>query len=87
MNGDLGESITYFQGLTLTSYDAVNNGVMTVFENSDCIGTNKLFHRDNEKDKDLWMNKKDLQGKITFGSVMLPPGYELVTYEDSQFVV
>lgn len=59
---------------------------MTVFVNSNCTGLNKVFYRDNEKDKDLLMNKNDLQG-ITFGSVMIPPGYEVVTYEDGEFVV
>ena len=82
MNGDLGGINHWIRALTLKSYDAVNNGVLTVFENSNCIGKNKLFHRDTENDKDLFMNKNDLEGKITFGSVMLPPGYELVTYED-----
>ena len=89
MNGDFGEFewLEKIQALTLKNYDAVNNGALTVFENSNCIGHNRLFHRDNEKDRDLLMNENDLKGEFTFGSVMMPPGYELVTYEDGQFVV
>ena len=70
----------------------MNDGAVTLFENSDCSGLSTRIYRDSSNDEDALLTSSDLQQGDNFllstiGSVMLPPGYQLVTYTDGQFNV
>ena len=52
MNGDLGAGSDSSSYLTLKSYDAVSNGAVTLFENSDCSGLSTRIYRNSKKDED-----------------------------------
>lgn len=56
MNGDLGAGDDSSGHLTLSSYDAVNHGAVTLFENSDCSGLSTRIYRDSSSDEDALYN-------------------------------